>query len=292
MNFFASDNLWEIHPGDCIPHMLEEMPAQCIDLAVFSPPFPALYAYTGEQCDLGNSENLRAEGRLHFKFFFAGLARVMKPGRVAIVHVMQIPRLKRSGEVGLHDFRGLLIRLGERAGLVYEYDWLVPKNPQAQAIRTKSRELQFAGLETDRARSRGALGDYLIKFRAPGENAVPVLSEGQVSRNDWIAMAEASWSGIKETDTLNVQGTKGEHDTRHICPLQLGVIDRVVRLYSNPEEIVFSPFAGIGSELYGAVKRWRRGYGCEIKPEYQIAAQANLRRAEDLCRQQEGLLFA
>jgi hypothetical protein len=116
MNFFASDNLWEIHPGDCIPHMLEEMPAQCIDLAVFSPPFPALYAYTGEQCDLGNSENLRAEGRLHFKFFFAGLARVMKPGRVAIVHVMQIPRLKRSGEVGLHDFRGLLIRLGERAG--------------------------------------------------------------------------------------------------------------------------------------------------------------------------------
>src|SRR5207248_3004661 len=134
------------------------------------------------------------------------------------------PRMKRVDRLGgLIDFRGLNIRLGQRAGLVWEYDWLVRKNPQAQAIRTRSRELQFAGLESDRAKSRGTLGDYLIKFRAPGENAVPVEGPNQVSRNNWIDWAECCWRDVKETDTLNVHGTKGEGDTKHICPLQLGV---------------------------------------------------------------------
>lgn len=275
----SDDREWGLHEGDCIPHMMEEMPAGSVDLAVFSPPFPSLYSYTSRPEDVGNSEDMRGEAKVHLGYFYRGLARVMKPGRAAVVHVMQIPRLKRSGEVGLHDFRGLNIRLGERAGLVYEYDWCVPKNPQAQAIRTKSRELQFAGLESDRARSRGALPDYLIKFRAPGENVIPVDSDGDVSRNDWIAWAEACWAGIRETDTLNVAEGRGPDDTRHICPLQLGVIDRIVRLYTNPGEVVFSPFAGIGSELYVALKRNRRAYGCEIKPEYIAALKLNVKRA-------------
>lgn len=289
---------WKLHEGDCIPHMMEEMPDASVDMAVFSPPFPALYAYTSEACDIGNSEDLRNEAKLHLGFFYRGLARVLKPGRVAIVHVMQIPRLKRSGEVGLHDFRGLNIRLGERAGLVYEYDWLVRKNPQAQAIRTKSRELQFSGLESDRAKSRGTLGDYLIKFRAAGDNAVPIndgsfvydddgenpvglknLHTKQVSRNDWIEWAECCWFDIKETDTLNTRNAKSEEDVKHICPLQLGVIRRIVKLYSNPGEIVFSPFAGIGSEGYEALKYGRKFYGCEIKPEYIAECKRNLKRA-------------
>jgi len=268
---------WRVDTGDSIERM-HALPAACVDMAVFSPPFPSLYAYTGEQADIGNSD-LGAECKLHLSFFYRALSRVLKPGRAACVHVMQIPRMKRAGGQGLHDFRGLNIRLGERAGLVYAYDWLIPKNPQAQAIRTKSREMQFAGLESDRAKSRGALADYLIKFMAPGENARPVKAAGEVRRDDWISWAEACWTGIKETDTLNVRGTKGEGDIKHICPLQLGVIDRCVRLYSDPGEIVFSPFAGIGSEGWQAVLRGRRFLGIELKPEYAEQARRNLDRA-------------
>ena len=274
----AFDEQYRIHHGDCIPHMLDEMPEASVDFAVFSPPFPALYAYTSLAEDIGNSEDLKTEAKLHLGFFYRGLRRVLKPGRAAVVHVMQIPRLKRSGEVGLYDFRGLNIRLGERAGLVYEYDWLVRKNPQSQAIRTRSRELQFAGLESDRAKSRGTLGDYLIKFRAPGDNEVSIDTTGQVSRNNWIEWAECCWGDIRETDTLNVAEARSPEDTRHICPLQLSVIDRLVRLYANPGEIVFSPFAGIGSEGVVSLKLERRFYGCEIKPEYHSTAVRNLER--------------
>lgn len=276
---------WYLHQGDCIEHMAT-LPDECFDFSVFSPPFPSLYAYTDSEHDIGNSEDLTGDAKIHLSFFYRQFARLLKPGRAAVVHVMQIPRLKRSGGVGLNDFRGLNIRLGERAGLVYEYDWAVRKNPQAQAIRTRSRELQFAGLESDRAKSRGSLPDYLIKFRAPGDNEVPVKSKGQVSRNEWISWAECCWTDIKETDTLNVMEGRGEDDTKHICPLQLGVITRLVKLFTNPGEIVFSPFAGIGSEGYGSILHGRRFYGCELKSEYYDAAVANLRRAEEQERSQ------
>ena len=279
MNTLLSENQeYHLHHGDCITHMAD-MPKASVDFSVFSPPFPALYSYTSLPSDIGNSENIKHEAKLHLSFFYRQLSRIVKPGRVVFVHVMQIPRMKRSGEVGLHDFRGLNIRIGERAGLVYEYDWLVRKNPQAQAIRTKSRELQFSGLEADRAKTRGTLGDYLIKFRAPGENAVPIDAKGQVSRNDWIEWAECCWNDIRETDTLNVKEGRGDDDVKHICPLQLQVIDRLVRLYSNPGEIVFSPFTGIGSEGYTALKLGRRFYGCELKDEYVSAATSNLENA-------------
>ena len=199
--------------------------------------------------------------------------------------------MRRSGGVGLFDFRGFNIRLGERAGLIFEYDWSVRKNPQSQAIRTKSRQLQFAGLESDRAASRGALPDYLLKFRVAGDNAIPIDNDGEVSRNDWIEWAEGCWTGIRETDTLNVAEGRGEEDTKHICPLQLGVIERLVKPFSKPGEIVFSPFAGIGSELYCAVKLGRRGYGCELKDEYYAAAMKNLERAERIREQKDANLF-
>lgn len=280
MTLLPDHSPYAIHHGDCIPYMLEEMPPQSVDFSVFSPPFPSLFSYTSKAEDIGNSEDMKGEAKIHLSYFFRGLARVLKPGRAVVVHVMQIPRLKRSGEVGLHDYRGLNIRLGERAGLVYEYDWVVRKNPQAQAIRTRSRELQFAGLESDRAKQRGCLPDYLIKFRAPGENKVAIDSDGDVSRNEWIDWAECCWSDIRETNTLNVKEARSEEDTKHICPLQLDVIDRLVRLYSNPGEIVFSPFTGIGSEGYVALQRGRRFYGCELKPEYHAQALKNLAKAE------------
>jgi hypothetical protein len=290
MNVFNDTQEFHIHHGDCIPHMLQEMPESSVDFSVFSPPFPALYAYSDAIGDIGNVDSMGDEAKVHLSFFFAGLFRVLKPGRAAIVHVMQIPRMKRSGGVGLCDFRGLNIRLGERAGLVYEYDWSVRKNPQAQAIRTRSRELQFAGLESDRAAQRGTLQDYLIKFRKPGENKVKIDTKNQVSRNDWIAWAEGCWDDIQETDTLNTAAAKSDDDTRHICPLQLEVIRRCVLLFSNPGEIVFSPFTGIGSEGYVSlggkspktgrrIEEPRRFYGCELKAEYHSQAYKNLNKA-------------
>lgn len=282
---------WKLIHGDCIPQMTEEMPEKSVDMAVFSPPFPSLYAYSSSEADIGNHDSVNDEAQLHLRYFYRGLARVLKPGRVAIVHVCQIPRMKRSGEAGLCDFRGINIRLGERCGLVYEYDWLIRKNPQAQAIRTRSRELQFAGLETDRAKQRGTIADYLIKFRAPGENARAINDPHQVSRNQWIDWAEAAWFDIKETNTLNAAAARSEDDTRHICPLQLDVIERCVRLYSDPGEIVFSPFAGIGSEGFVALKLDRRFYGCELKAEYVAQAKKNLTRALEKQKSQPLLPF-
>jgi DNA modification methylase len=279
--------LYHVHHGDCIEHMAT-MERESVDMAVFSPPFPSMYAYTDSDTDIGNSEDFKGDAKLHLSFFFKQLAGIVKPGRVIVVHCMQIPRMKRCGEVGLHDFRGLLIRLGERAGLVYEYDWAIRKNPQAQAIRTRSRELQFTGLESDRAKSRGCLHDYLIKFRVPGENAIPI-QDGKIPRNDWIQWAEGTWDDIKETNTLNVREGKGENDTKHICPLQLPVIRRIVKLYSQPDELVFSPFTGIGSEGYVSIQEGRRFYGCEIKQEYYDTAMANLARAENYNDQQMSL---
>jgi hypothetical protein len=286
-----TDDLFAIHKGDCIPHMVEDMPEDSVDMAVFSPPFPSMYAYTSEDCDIGNVDTVNAEAELHLSFFFHALARVLKPGRVALVHVCQIPRMRRTGGVGMCDFRGINIRLGERAGLVYEYDWLIPKNPQAQAIRTRSRELQFVGLEKDRAAQRGAIPDYLIKFRAPGENAVPINGADEVSRNQWIEWAEAAWYGIRETHTLNTSRAKGEDDTKHICPLQLDVIKRAVLLFSDPGEIVFSPFTGVGSEGYVSLQHGRRFYGCEIKDEYYDEAMKNLGKAASV-RTDQPSLFA
>ena len=177
------------------------------------------------------------------------------------------------------------------------------RSRRTDPIRTKSRELQFAGLESDRAKQRGCLPDYLLKFRAPGENEVRIDTAGQVSRNEWIQWAESCWSDILETDTLNVKEGRGDDDTKHICPLQLEVIRRLVLLYTNPGEIVFSPFTGIGSEGYVSLggkspktgKRIldaRRFYGCELKREYHEAATANLTRAINQSRDAERTLFS
>lgn len=288
----GSDESYRIFHGDSIPHMMEEMPPASVDFAAFSPPFPSLFSYTSLAEDIGNSEDLKGEAKMHMSWFYRGLARVLKPGRCAVVHVMQIPGLARNGEIGTYDFRGLNIRLGQRSGLIYQYDWAVTKNPQAQAIRTHSHKLLFVTLERDRSVTCGAFPDYLIKFIARGDNAVPIDSPG-ISRNDWIKWAEAAWNwhDIRETDTLNTSEGKGTDDTKHICPLQLPVIDRLIRLYSNPGEIVFSPFAGIGSELYIALKLGRRAYGCEIKKEYHAAALKNCERALRVHAESERTLF-
>jgi DNA modification methylase len=292
MSDILNNDLWHIDHADSIERM-HEMPPHCIDFAIFSPPFPSTFAYTNLPEDLGNSENLDHEAKLHFSFFFAQFVRMLKPGRVAIVHCAQIGRLKRAGEFGLFDFRGMLIRLAQRAGLIYEYDWLIRKNPQAQAIRTKKWELKFQGIETDRAMCRGTLCDYLLKFRAPGENKRRINTPDEVTRETWIKWAEGCWDDILETDTLNTAEAKSEEDTKHICPLQLEPIRRCVLLYTEPDDIVFSPFGGVGSEGFvplggrspktkRQIRNQRRFYGIELKDEYFDAAQRNCEKA---CKQ-------
>lgn len=292
---------YKIVLGDCI-EVMASWPDACVDMLVTSIPFPSLYAYTADEADIGNSEDLAAEAPCHLSFFYRQVRRVVKPGRAVLIHVMDIPRLKRSGREGLYDFGGLNARLGERAGLTFGYFWAIRKNPQAQAIRTKSRELQFAGLESDRARSRGALPDRLLKFLVPGDNAVPVTSDGEVSRNDWVAWAEHCWTDVRETDTLNVREARDSEDTKHICPLQLGLIERCVRLFSNPGEVVFDPFMGVGSTAFVALggrspstgrglSAARRAVGCELKPTYHRQAVVNAEKARRQFAESRRTLF-
>ncbi len=284
--------LYRVVNTDCITGMAT-LPERCLAHAIFSPPFPALYSYTSLESDLGNADNFEGDAKLHLSFFMRQLKRVMMPGRVVMLHCQDIVRMKRTGGDGLFDFRGLLIRLGERAGMIYDYTWAVRKGPQAQAIRTRSRALQFQGLENDRSYSRGALPDYLIKFRIPGENKVPIDSEGDVTRNNWIDWAEYCWDDVRETDTLNTAEARGKEDVRHICALQLPVILRSIRLFSNPGEIVFDPFTGIGSTGHEALKLGRRFFGYELKAEYHAAALRNLARAARLKNEEQSMnLFA
>lgn len=300
MGLIGQNELYRIHHGDCIEHM-HDMPKASVDMCMYSPPFPSVFAYGDSENDIGNSEDVTGEAKLHLGFFFKALRKVMKPGRVMVCHCTQIHKSKRDGDRGVFDFRGMLIRLAQRAGFIYEYDWLIRMDPQAQAIRTKKWEIKFQGLETDRAQSRGAMGDYLLKFLTPGKNAVPINSKNQVSRNDWIAWAEPCWDDIIQTDTLNVWEGRGENDTKHICPFALEVCRRLTLMYTNPGEIVFDPFTGIGSSGYVALggsspktkKRifdQRCFYGCELKDEYYDASITNLERAiKDFKTQQRDL---
>jgi DNA modification methylase len=265
---------------DVIPHMFNDMESQSIDTMITSVPFPSVFSYTQFEEDLGNSED-EGEVRIHFGFMFKALLRVMKPGRIACIHCMNMSSLsQRNNRKDIYDFRGLLIRLAKRAGFLYENDWLVFKNPQVEAIRSHAHGLLFVTLERDRAKSRAAMGDYIIKLVAPGDNKVPIDSPG-ITREEWIDWAAPCWHGIRQTRTLNTKEAKSEKDTRHICPLQLDTINRLIRLFSNPGEIIFDPFTGIGSTAYEAIGLDRRFYGCEIKKEYFDASIKNIKRAID-----------
>ena len=233
---------YKIVQTDCIPYMLQEMPENSVDAFLTSVPFPSVYSYTNLNNDIGNSET-NGEMRIHFAYWFRGLLRVMKPGRVAIVHCMQIPPLGRRKD--MTDFRGLLIRLGKRAGFLYDNEWLLHRNPQAEAVRTHAHGLLFVTLERDRSKTRAAMAEYLIKFVKPGDNQVDIDSPG-ITRDDWIKWADSCWHGIRASNTLNTKEAKSDSDSRHICPLQLDTIDRIIRLYSNPGELVMDSFSGIG----------------------------------------------
>lgn len=264
--------------GDCVEE-LRKMPEESVDLAVFSPPFASLFTYSNDISDMGNTDDKDDEFKLHFRFFLESLFHVMKQGRIVCLHMQQLATLKgRDGFVGLKDFRGWIIEMAQETGFNYFGEWAIRKNPQLQAIAQKVRSLAFAQLESDRLGSKPGLSDFILIFKKPGDAAVKV-NNNEVSREEWINWAQGVWSDIKETDTLQVRGTKGDGDVKHVCPLQLPVINRCVRMYSMPGEVVLSPFAGIGSEGYESLKLGRKFVGIELKREYFEKAVDNMERA-------------
>lgn len=268
---------WRLVQGDCIEG-LGELPESSIDLSVFSPPFIALYTYSASERDLGNSKSA-PEFFKHFHFVIKELFRVTKPGRNACVHVAQVAAtLNTHGYIGLIDFRGKTIEAFERDGWHLHGEVVIDKDPQAQAIRTHSKGLLFVQLRKDSSWLRPALADYILIFRKPGENAVPIHPD--ISNDDWIEWARPIWYGIRESETLNAAEARSDEDDRHVCPLQLGTIERCIRLWSNQGETILSPFAGIGSEGYMAVQLGRRFIGFELKPLYARTAARNLTAAE------------
>lgn len=255
---------------------LAEVADESVGLSVFSPPFQSLYTYSPTERDLGNSRTI-AEFEEHFGYICDEVLRVTQPGRNCCVHVSQVPAmLARDGYIGLKDFRGDTIRLFERHGWIYHGEVCIDKDPQAQAIRTKSKSLLFVQLRKDASWLRPALADYILVFRKPGDNKTPIQPD--MTNEEWIEWARPIWYGIKESDTLNVAEGRDRNDERHICPLQLGTIARCVRLWSNPGDLVLSPFAGIGSEGYEALRLGRRYVGIELKESYFQAATRNLER--------------
>jgi DNA modification methylase len=276
LNQTVKDN-YALYNGDSAD-VLKGLPDSSVDLSVFSPPFANLYTYSNSERDLGNSKN-PAEFWQHFGFIISELLRVMKPGRNVCVHVQQIALQKaKDGVIGLYDFRGDTIRNFTDAGLIYHGEVTIDKDPQAQAIRTKSKALLFTQMHKNSLWSRPALADYIIIFRAPGEAEIPVAPD--ITNDEWIEWARPIWYGIKESDTLNTVEARESDDERHICPLQLGTIERCIRLWSNRGETVLSPFAGIGSEGYKAILLGRKFIGSELKTAYYKAAIKNLASAE------------
>lgn len=211
------------------------------------------------------------------------MLRVTKPGRLSCVHTSDVPAMaSRDGWIGLKDFPGDVIRAHEQAGWEFVGRAFVQKNPQAQAIRVKSKALLFVQLRKDATDSRPALVDQVLLFKKQGENAVPVnpVKNGDLDNERWIEWANGIWLGISESDTLSTSGARDADDEKHICPLQLGTIERCVKLYSNPGELVLDPFNGIGSSGHVAIKSRRRYVGIELKPSYWRLAVRNLRQAE------------
>lgn len=265
---------WDLWLGDSCERMAE-IDDDTIGLSVYSPPFASLFTYSPSPRDLGNSVD-RDEFFAHYGFIIRENLRITMPGRICAVHVQQLTTtMSTNGVIGVTDFRGQVIKAYVDDGWIFHGEVTVDKDPQAQAIRTKAQALMFVTKNRDSSMTRPALADYLLLFRKPGDNDIPIKTD--VTNDEWIEWARPVWLDIKETNTLNVRVARDNADERHICPLQLDFIERCVRLWSNPGETVFSPFAGIGSELYVAVQHGRRALGIELKPSYWRVAVNNLR---------------
>lgn len=261
---------------------LKDFRDNSIDLTVYSPPFADLYTYSATERDLGNSRNW-TEFFEHYNFIISELYRITKPGRVSCVHTSDIPAMQmKDGYIGVRDFPGAVIDAHCNAGWIFYGRAIVTKNPQSQAIRTKAKGLLFTQLRKDSLASRPALLDHILIFKKPGEPDTQCrpVDHGEIDNEVWIDWAGGIWTGIHESDTLQYTTARDKDDEKHICPLQLGTIERCIKLYSNPGETVLTPFGGIGSEGYQAVKFGRKAILIELKSSYYRILLDNMRKIE------------
>ena len=257
---------------------LKNIPENSIDLSVYSPPFMDLFIYSNSDRDLGNCRN-QEEFFIHYSFIVKEIERITKSGRLSCVHVSDIPAMaNRDGYIGLKDFPGEVIKLHQGYGWTFIGRCFIQKNPQAQAIRVKAKSLMFVQLNKDSSHSRPALVDQILIFKKKGENKIPItpVKNKEMNNELWIKWAHGIWTDIRETHTLQRYIARDKDDEKHICPLQLDTIERIIKLYSNPNELILTPFMGIGSEVFVALKLRRKAIGIELKRSYFDIAIKNL----------------
>lgn len=314
----ASGEGWHLWNGDCV-EVARGLPDDSVHYTIYSPPFESLYTFSDNPRDMSNCRTSDVFWE-HYRFLIAECARITKPGRLVSIHCMQLPTSKlRDGFIGLRDFRGEIIRAHQDAGFIYHSEVCIRKDPVAAMQRSKSIGLLHKQMVKDSTISRMAVADYLVTMRKPGDNPEPVSGlldtyygsevdpgepltyennfHGRVTAHPgedrfsiavWQRYAEPVWLDIAQGDVLSREAAREHKDERHISPLQLTVIRRGVDLWSNPGDVVFSPFAGIGSELYVALQMGRRAVGAELKSSYYRQAVENCRQA----LKSQGGLFA
>ena len=264
--------------GDCV-EVLKGLPDASIGYSIFSPPFASLYTYSNSPRDMGNVRD-DAEFFAHFDFLIAELRRVMKPGRNISFHCMDMPSSKeRDGVIGLKDFPGELLRAFQRHGFIFHAKVTIWKDPVTAMKRTKALGLLHKSVRENAAMCRMGIPDYLITVRTPGEQEERVTHGAEFPVDLWQKVASPVWMDINPSDTLQFRSAREHDDERHICPLQLDVIRRGIHLWTNPGDVVLSPFMGIGSEGYVAIELGRRFVGVELKASYFQQAGRNLQAA-------------
>ena len=271
-----------LYRGDCC-EVIKGIPDASIDYSIFSPPFASLYTYSNSPRDMGNCRT-DAEFFEHFDFLIAELRRVIKPGHNVSFHCMLLPTSKeRDGYIGLKDFRGDLIRAFQKHGFIHASEVVIWKDPVTAMQRTKALGLLHKTVRENACMSRQGIPDYLITMRCPGEMVDRVKHRAEDYPVDqWQKVASPIWMDINPSDTLQKDSARDHDDERHICPLQLEVIRRGVDLWTNPNDVVLSPFAGIGSEGYASIQMGRRFIGVELKDTYYKQASQNLKNANKL----------
>ena len=266
---------YALYNGDSC-EVLKGIPDNSIHYSIFSPPFASLYTYSNSERDLGNCRTT-SEFYEQFMFIVSELYRVLMPGRLISFHCMDLPLSKeRDGIIGIRDFRGELIKVFENAGFVLHSQVCIWKDPVTAMQRTKAIGLLHKQIKKDSCMSRQGIPDYLVTMRKPGENPEPVTHTNETFPVAvWQRYASPVWMDINPSDTLQASSAREEKDERHICPLQLGVIRRALNLWTNPNDIVLTPFLGIGSEAVVSIEMGRRAIGCELKTSYYNQAVAN-----------------
>lgn len=275
-------NRYALYHGDSV-EITTQIPDNSIHYTLFSPPFSQLYTYSNSDRDMGNSKN-DEEFYNHFKFLASELYRITMPGRLLSFHCMDLPLMKqRDGVIGLKDFPALMLRIFQDCGFIYHSKVTIWKSPVVEMQRTKALGLLHKQIKKDSSMSRQGLPDYIVTVRKPGENPERITHTNESFPVDvWQNYASPVWMDIRQSDTLQRKSARDEKDERHICPLQLEVIQRCIELWTNPNDIVFDPFGGIGSTAYVALTMGRRAISSELKDSYFEQMKNNVEIASQM----------